>query len=291
LSAAVVNHGQPAEVAALLAACRAAEPEPFAAIEWWVIDNGFPALAPEAVPPEVRIARVPNRGYGAAVNEAFRRSRGRVVLAMNADLLPEPGFLADARAAAERMAAGVPGPWGVAGCLLRDADGAPQGSFGPYPTLWRWLVRQLRPPAWRKYDRGPFDAERDVPWATGACMLINRDCWTALGGFDERFFMYCEDVDFCRRAAARDWRVAFLPRPAARHLRPYHGREVTAALAAMARPALWRYFRKHRPAWEAAALRRVMAWECWWKRRRTGWADVAAALDRAAAEAQAERPG
>ncbi len=278
LTAAIVDHGQPAECAALLRACAADDPERFRQVEWLVLDNGFPALDAAAVPPGVRVERIRNGGYGAAINEAARRSRGRVLLAMNADLLPEPGFLADALAAAERMVADVPRRWGVAGCQLRNPDGAPQGSFGPLPTLALWLRRQARPPAWRKYDRGPFAAERDVPWATGACLLIARACWEDLGGFDERFFMYCEDVDFCQRAGQRGWRVAYLPRPAVRHLRPYHGREVTAAQALLTRPSLLAYFRKHRPGWEASALAGIMRWECWFKRRRPGWPEVAAAL-------------
>ena len=278
LSAALVNHGQSTEAAALLAACRTDDPAGFAQIEWLVIDNGFPAVDTAALPPGVRVERVRNRGYGAAVNEAARRSRGRVLLAMNADLLPEPGFVADALAAAERMVSDVPRKWGVAGCRLRDGDGASQGSFGPLPTLAGWLRGLVRAPAWRKYDRGPFDAERDVPWVTGACLLIARACWEDLSGFDERFFMYCEDVDFCQRAGSRGWRVSYLPRPAVRHLQPYHGRSVTPALAKLTRPSLLAYFRKHRPAWEARVLGATMRAECWLKRRQPGWKDVAAAL-------------
>jgi GT2 family glycosyltransferase len=100
-----------------------------------------------------------------------------------------------------------------------------------------------------------------VDWATGCCLLIRRDCWEQLGGLDPDYFLYYEDVDFCRRARERGWVVAYEPTPSAVHHHPLHGRSVPPHLRLVTRHALLTYGFKHWPAWQARLLAGVVAVE------------------------------
>jgi N-acetylglucosaminyl-diphospho-decaprenol L-rhamnosyltransferase len=110
-------------------------------------------------------------------------------------------------------------------------------------------------PRWRRKCR-PLDVQQrtPVPWATGCALLIRRDCLRDVGGFDEDFFLYYEDVDFCRRAATRGWKICFEPGLEVKHHTPLHSRKPTAALRMMTRHALLTYGVKHWPLWQAALL-------------------------------------
>jgi GT2 family glycosyltransferase len=89
---------------------------------------------------------------------------------------------------------------------------------------------------------------------TGGCLLARRDCFTRLGGMDERFFLYYEDVDFCRRARAAGWGVWFDPALTATHHFPLHERTVPPPLRLVTRHALLTYAGKHWPAWQCRLL-------------------------------------
>ncbi len=123
--------------------------------------------------------------------------------------------------------------------LLVRPDGTPD---------WTWAVRlQTHEP-----DAG--GAARDVACASGACLLVRRTCFVELGGFDESFFMYHEDFDFCLRARAGGWRVRI-----ARGARAVHD---VGGSAFQDRAAFWRHFHasrahllaKHRPGWRGRLL-------------------------------------
>lgn len=275
LACVIVDHDHPEAVAAqldhLLAEAKASDD----ASEFIVVQNGAKRLDP-AEYPSATFIDCANRGYGSAVNLGAKRSRAKCLLALNADLTLKPDFLRQARRLAlELLAANEsPGRIGIAGGALFDSEGRRQGSFGPWPTLMRLLLGLLRPRPVRRY--WPTTTRfRDVPWATGACLLVRRDFWDEVGGFDERFFMYYEDVDLCRRAWRSGWRAVFSPEPGATHFQPYHQRPLTVAMARMARRSALVYFWKNRPRWEFNVLARVMLLECWWRRREQGWSSIA----------------
>ncbi len=140
--------------------------------------------------PEVRLVRVPNRGYAAAVNQGLRLARGRYVAEMNADVYLNPGDLEALVAALEADPQAA-----FAGPTLVTPEGRLQ-SFGPLyaPNYWRLL----RP--------------RPVPWISGALIVARREALEAIGGMDERFFFYNEDLEWCTRARRRGWRVLLVPR-------------------------------------------------------------------------------
>ena len=93
-----------------------------------------------------------------------------------------------------------------------------------------------------------------VPWVTGGCLLVRRDCFEQVRGLDETFFLYYEDVDLCRRARSAGWSVWYEPDLRVTHHFPLHSRRVPAPLRLVTRHALLTYARKHWAGWQAKLL-------------------------------------
>lgn len=198
-----------------------------------------------------------NRGFARAVNEGCRRARGQWLLLLNPDVRVPEEFLDKALVAAEALARREPRA-GIVGFQLRHADGTRQGSYGPFPTVANVLAGLLRPRARRRCQPACAHDPRPVPWVTGCCLLVRRDCWRDLGGFDEDFFLYYEDVDLCRRAHAAGWSVWYDPAVRVTHFLPLHTRSVPAPLRVMTRHALLTYAAKHWSRWQARLLSGVV---------------------------------
>lgn len=221
-----------------------------------VVDNAS-ARAPDGIespPGTVWIRNGDNRGFGAAVNQGAARSGGAVLVALNADIEFHPGALQALHGFFRDNAAERLGP--VGGRLLFP-DGRPQPSSGPFPTLAGLLWRRLLPPVSRKYylrEPGPGP----VDWVTGAFLAVRRPVFEELGGFDEGFFLYYEDVDLCLRARERGYPAHFRPEAAACHRHPLAARAAPGPeLRRVIRESRLRYFRKHRPSWESRLLERL----------------------------------
>jgi N-acetylglucosaminyl-diphospho-decaprenol L-rhamnosyltransferase len=151
----------------------------------------------------------PNRGMAAAFNRALcleQVTSARYVLQLNPDVVLPPGGLDLLVACADRHpACGILAPRQI------DQHGALVCSIGVEPSAggyWR-SVREL----WSDWDWDPgrYEQEGDVDWVMGACMLLRREMLAAVGGFDERFFLYSEEVDLCRRSRAAGWPVRYSP--------------------------------------------------------------------------------
>jgi GT2 family glycosyltransferase len=184
--------------------------------------DGTPETLARRVPEaEIEVAEE-NLGFARAVNRLLGRSRAPWFLLLNSDAWPEPGAVGEMVAAARRRRrAGAVAP------LLLRPDGTVEHSTHPFPSLavagadllhgrsWmprRWLERHFLEDAWR------HDRPRAVDWAVGAAMLLRRDAVEDVGGFDEGFFMYVEDLEWCWRAAGRGWETWFEPAAAVRHV-------------------------------------------------------------------------
>ena len=209
-----------------------------------------------------------NRGFARAVNEGARLSRGQWFLLLNPDMSVTPGFLDQLLDYANRMESESPRT-GIIGFHLRYADGTRQASCGPFPTIVNTLGGLLLPRRRRKCRTVTRRRQR-VPWATGCCLLIRRECLEQLSGFDEDFFLYYEDVDFCRRARQQGWSVWYDPRLEVVHHSPLHLRRVVPPLRLMTRHALLTYSRKHWPLWQTSILSGVVWLEAWARQR---WAE------------------
>jgi GT2 family glycosyltransferase len=272
----VVNYLRWEDTAALLRQLRAAPALRRGDAEVVVVDNHSPWHP--VVPRLRRQSGVSlrrwrhNRGFARAGNEGCRRSRGDWLLLLNPDVTLAPDFLDRALDRTLELGRQEPAA-GIVGFGLRDPDGSPQPSAGPFPTLAGTLSRLLLPRPWRKYylraDAGP----RRVDWVTGCCLLVRRTCWEDLGGFDPAFFLYYEDVDLCRRARQRGWDVWYDPSLTAVHHHPLHRRVVPPHLRLITRHALLTYAGKHWPAWQLRLLAGIIRLEAWVRRRQAVVAD------------------
>lgn len=158
----------------------------------------------QASAPQARIlAGSENKGFVGTVNRAARASRGQVIVLLNNDTQPAPDFLAElAKTVCSQPRAGI-----VAAKLLlfeeRDrihTAGDMMGRDGIPRNRGVWAT-----------DSGQFDNSEDVFGGCGGAMAVRRELWEALGGFDEDFWMYIEDVDFSFRAQLLGWHAVFAP--------------------------------------------------------------------------------
>jgi GT2 family glycosyltransferase len=236
-----------------------------------------------------------NRGFARAVNEGCRLSRGHWFLLLNPDMTVSDTFLDEVLALADRLHAEDPRT-GIVGFQLRHSDGSRQYSAGPEPTLAGTLTGLAMPRCRRKYYRLAMNRKRRVPWVTGCCLLLRRECLRAVGGLDEDFFLYYEDVDLCRRARQEGWSVWFEPALRVVHHRPLHTRGVPAHLRVFTRHALLTYGAKHWANWQFRLLAGVVRLEGWVRQRWAAWhgeretADLFGQLRAMAADLLQRRP-
>jgi len=245
-----------------------------------VLDN---APQPEAQldrvrKPGVRLRRNGrNDGFARAVNAGCELALGSWVLLLNPDTTLPDEFLDRVAELIDELEG--QSEIGIVGLGLRNEDGSPQRSTGPFPTLASTLLRLLLPRAGRKYHLTAPTGRTVVDWVTGCGLLVRRPCWEQLGGFDPSFFLYYEDVDLCRRANAAGWSVVHEPTLTATHHRPLHSRPVPAHLRSITRHALLTYARKHWSHWQLRLLAGIITLE---SRARSWWANWCRRPDEAA---------
>jgi GT2 family glycosyltransferase len=211
-----------------------------------------------------------NRGFSRAVNEGCRLGGGEWLLLLNPDVSVPEEFLDSVIELAGQLAERDPRV-GAVGFELRHSDGSAQPSAGPFPTLGNVLTGLMRSRR-RRRCRQPSTEAVEVPWATGCCLLVRRACWQELGGFDEDFFLYYEDVDLCRRARATGWTVWYAPGLQVTHYHPLHSRPVSPALRLITRHALLTYAVKYWRPWQVWLLGKLIEAEARLQRRMAFWA-------------------
>ena len=184
-----------------------------------VVDNASTDGSGELVRerfPEVRLVELAeNRGFGAANNEGMKAASGRYFLLLNSDAWP----VGDAIERLVSFADASPRA-GVVGPRLRNPDGTLQRSVRGFPTRWRiateyFFLRKLAPRsrALNAFYGAGFDhgSVREAEFLMGAVLLVRRQAVDEVGGFDESFFMFSEEVDLCYRMRAAGWSVVFYP--------------------------------------------------------------------------------
>ncbi len=193
-----------------------------------------------AFPAATVVANAENAGFARACNQGLRCTTAPLVLFLNPDAELTEGALP---ALVARLEA-TPGA-AAAGPLTRNPDGTVQVSTGPdLGILSEWRQRRLvrgvaaRRPAALAEAEALHARERDVDWVSGACLLARRQDLLAVGGFDERFFLYEEDADLCRRLRSRGRRVLFTPAATVRH-------RLGASMARRSALARLEYHRSH----------------------------------------------
>ncbi len=216
LAVIVVTHNTRAP-ALLLLDSLAADPR-HVAWEVHVIDNDSAddtAAAVSRAHPWARVTRnSPQRGFAAAVNQGVAMTTAPFVAALNPDTIVPPGTLGrllEILARDPSLAA--------VGPLIRFPDGRPQrqGQFRPRPlTALVVLLGLANAPLFRREARRYYGSHepgspRQVELLPGTCLVFQREAFVRLSGFDERFFVYCEDVDWCIRAGEAGWKLLYVP--------------------------------------------------------------------------------
>ncbi|MGA3351569.1 MAG: glycosyltransferase family 2 protein [Acidimicrobiales bacterium] len=212
-SAVVVNYNAGETIARCLASLRQAGISDIV-----VVDNGSSDGSVDRVQEEAFSARVvrPTRniGYGAGANLGVKHASGGRVFICNPDLVVEPGAMEHLnRALGARPDAAVVGP------MLLEPDGSVYPSGRSFPGLGDALGHGFvglfwRDNPWTRRYRLVGESQhtaRDADWVSGAGFLVRRDAFEAVGGFDEAYFMYVEDVDLCWRLHRAGWAILYEP--------------------------------------------------------------------------------
>ena len=246
------------EAADLLPACLDSLAAGLAGVrhEVCVVDNASPdgaaALLRERFPKAQVVRHERNLGFAAGVNAGLRATSGRFVLWLNPDAALAGGSMADLL----KIFAAEPG-LGIIGPRVMGPDGGDQASCRSFPSYRtalfnrKSLLTRLFPA--NRYSRAYLQPaldrsrSREVDWVSGACLLHRREVSAALGGLDERFFMFCEDVDFCLRAAQAGWKTLYAPDLRARHQIGGSTRLRPLRMIREHHLSMWVYYKKHFP--------------------------------------------
>lgn len=210
-----------------------------------VVDNASTDGSADAARrwPDVRVIEAgANIGFARANNIGIRSSSGTNILLLNSDTVVPAGAIDGLVAELDRD----PSIAGV-GPRLVDGDGGAELSFGRMiGPLNEFRQKRL-------LKSGAIDAltrRRQYPdWVSGACLLVRRADAEAVGGLDERYFMYTEDVDFCAAMRARGRRILFAPEIEVVHLRGRSAASAPAATREHYRRSQLAFYKKHHPGW------------------------------------------
>lgn len=203
-----------------------------------------------------------NGGYGFAANMGAARGSAEWILICNADIVAHTG------AVAALLAAGEADPSiGAVGPCVREPDGSIYPSARPLPTLVLGAGHALLGKAWksnpwsRRYRLAldPAGGDLDAGWLSGSCLLVRRAAFDALGGFDEGYFMFFEDVDLGRRLAAAGYRSVWTPTATVTHLGGHSYRSDPAPMLAAHHASARRYVGLVYPHWWQAPIRGAVA--------------------------------
>jgi hypothetical protein len=193
-----------------------------------------------------------NRGFAYGCNRGWSMGHSQYVLFLNPDARIAPASL---RTLVELL--GRDPHIGIAAPLIQNEDGSIERSLRRFPRLRStyaqvlYLQRLFPRADWSDelvHDLSAYETRRSADWVSGACMLVRRELLDRLGGLDEQFFLYCEDIDLCKRVHDAGYDVVFEPEALAVHAGGRSG----------SRPSLYptlaesriRYASKHRSRWD-----------------------------------------
>ena len=210
ISVSIVSHGHAGLAARLFDDLRVHRPKGIEVILTLNIDEALP-FDPDSFPfPVKTIRNASPRGFAANHNAAFGLSRGNFFCVLNPDIrVPADPFWALVRELRDPAV-------GAAAPLILDADGAIEDSARPFPTLSSLVSKAFGAEPKRYYEIGEESISPD--WVGGMFMLLRRDAFAAVGGFDARYHLYYEDVDLCARLRLAGYDIRLVPRVSAVHL-------------------------------------------------------------------------
>ncbi|GGY14986.1 glycosyl transferase [Rhodanobacter panaciterrae] len=221
-------------------------------LELILIDNasrdGMPSAIERAHAHDPRLKVIYNHknlGFGPAVNLAAKQANGHALLILNPDCLLRDDDLRRLLA----LQAGKPKA-GLIGAVVCDADGRPDpASWRRDPLLQRSLNSLLGRPGEKVNVEQAIPAEViEAEAVSGAVMLMTRAMFQRLGGFDEDYFLHCEDLDLCRRVRDIGYKVLLAGDVRVQHGKGSSSRHRPVFVSRYKHRGMWRWFRKHDPA-------------------------------------------
>ena len=239
--------------------------------EIFVVDNASSDGTPEMVSkefPQVKVIKnKKNIGFGPANNIAMKKAKGKYTLLLNPDT-----EVINKNTLSQMVSWMDKNPkTGISTCALLNPDKTYQGSGGYFPSLFRvfsWMFflddipivdRLIKPyhpmHAWSPLYKGEgyFKEKHEQDWVTGAFFLIRREVIEKVGYFDEDYFAYVEEVDYCFRTKKLRWEIYYLPKWEIIH----YGQVTTGSEFATIKEfeGVKIFYKKHHPAWETIPLR------------------------------------
>jgi N-acetylglucosaminyl-diphospho-decaprenol L-rhamnosyltransferase len=226
-----------------------------------VADNASPEGAPPVPAGAELLETGDNLGYGRAANLGAQGFAGDWLVVANPDLAWDPGALDALLAAAQRWPEGA-----CFGPAIRTKEGQLYPSARAFPSFGRGVGHALfgwwwpRNPWTRAYraERGRPE-EGPTGWLSGSLMLLRRSAFEQVGGFDPRFFMYCEDMDLCRRFAEAGWTNVYVPSAVITHVGGHATETLARSMQREHHRSLYRYLSEHYRGARWAPLRWLLA--------------------------------
>lgn len=231
-------------------------------VETIVVDSastdGSPAMVATEFPQVVLIAATENVGFPRGNNMGIAKAHGRYILLLNPDTILHEGALAYMVDYLENHLDA-----GVVGAQLLNEDGSVQSSRRRFPTLTTaffestWLQAHAPQRILNSYYALDIadDQTAEVDWVMGACLMTRQEIAQTIGGLDEGYFMYSEELDWCRRIKMAGWRVVYLPAAQVTHYQGKSSEQVVAQRHIYFNRAKLRYFRKYHGRVPAFVLR------------------------------------
>jgi len=227
-----------------------------------VSGDGSAAMVREEFPAVTLLEPGENLGFSGGNNLAYGSARGRYFLLLNSDTVVRPGWLTELIAYADaHPRAGLIGP------KLLNPDGSLQYSCRHFPTLGAGFFRHT--PLERLMPRNIYTRDylmkdwdhndaRPVDWLSGACLLARRELIEEIGGLDDRYFMYFEDVDWAARAHRAGWEVHYTPAPVVLHEIGRSSDRRPKRMIVMHHESAYRYFSENTPFGKSAVGRGLL---------------------------------
>lgn len=257
----VVSFGSGKVLSSFLSSLRESDAAPGHVV---IVENGptLPELQETATWGTTLVHLPDNPGYGAAVNAGVNALPPdlRWVLVSNPDVtLDKAATNTLLKEAATRDSCGAVGP------ALLNTDGSVYPSARALPSLragvGHALFATLWPTnPWTKAYRGTYDSldTREVGWLSGACLLVNRDAFVEIGGFDTEYFMFVEDVDLGMRLGQTGWSSVYIPSAKATHTVGHVTKDHKGEMAKAHHTSMKRFLKKRYPGVWWLPLRLVL---------------------------------
>jgi N-acetylglucosaminyl-diphospho-decaprenol L-rhamnosyltransferase len=223
-------------------------------------DNGSTdgSVQAAAKRPSVRLVETGgNLGYGRAANIGVHDTTAEFVVVANPDVVWEPGSLDRLLEAAERWTSGA-----AFGPLIHTPEGAIYPSARALPSLGRgighalfgwWWPTNPWTAAYRVEREDPV--ERVAGWLSGSCLLLRRDAFDDVGGFDPSYFMYFEDLDLGDRLGRAGWQNVYVPSAQVIHTGGHATSRDAARMASEHHRSAWLYLSRRYAGWKWLPLR------------------------------------